>query len=417
MLTKFSFKNFKSFRDKATLDLNAAKITEFSDSVITIGGNKVLPAAAIFGANASGKSTVFSAFEYMSNYVAYSFNYGDEKEKFSKFRPTPFLFDKKSATAESEFEVYFTIPGDKLEKTYNYGFCINQTGVSKEWFNVKSRTARSYQTIFTRNGNTLNLPGIPQRSRENISISLEKQVLIISLGAKLRIDKCKIIRDWFLNNEFADFGNPFSNLLMSRMIPDQFVDDAQTQKKVIEYFNTFDNHIRGFNIKKSSLERDDNDDCYEICSYHNMIDSNDLAEIPLEEESAGTLKMFAIFPKLQEVLINGGVFFVDELNARLHPLLVRNILNMFINPSTNPNHAQLVFTTHDTWQMSNKIFRRDEIWFTEKDENGISKLYSLADYENSGIHIRKDENYEKNYLEGKYGSVPNTKQINMIEDN
>ena len=88
MLANFSFKNYKSFRDEATLDLNSTKITEFSDSVITCGGNKILPVAAIFGANASGKSTVFSAFEYMSNYVAYSFNYGDEKEKFSKFRPT-----------------------------------------------------------------------------------------------------------------------------------------------------------------------------------------------------------------------------------------------------------------------------------------------------------------------------------------
>ena len=138
--------------------------------------------------------------------------------------------------------------------------------------------------------------------------------------------------------------------------------------------------------------------------------------MPLSEESAGTLKMFSLYPSLKETLSSGGVLFVDELNARLHPLLVRNFVLTFLNPELNPNHAQIVFTAHDTWQMSNNLLRRDEIWFTDKDADGISKLYSLADFtDNEGSKIRKDENYEKNYLLGKYGAIPSLKSIALLE--
>ena len=122
MLIQFNFKNFKSFREEATLDLSATKITEFTDRVVTVGSEKILTVAAIYGANASGKSNIYNAFEYMSEYVVNSFKYGDEDEKFEEFRPTPFLFDSTSADAESSFEVYFTLPGDKSERCYNYGF-------------------------------------------------------------------------------------------------------------------------------------------------------------------------------------------------------------------------------------------------------------------------------------------------------
>lgn len=108
----------------------------------------------------------------------------------------------------------------------------------------------------------------------------------------------------------------------------------------------------------------------------------------------------------------GGVLFVDELNSRLHPLLVRNFLINFLDPSINKNHAQIIFTTHDSWTLSNNLLRRDEVWFTEKDNNGISSLYSLADFvDEDGQKIRKDENYEKNYLLGKYGAIPELKSM------
>lgn len=418
MLIQFNFKNFKSFREEATLDLSAAKMTEFSDRVVTIGSEKILPVAAIYGANASGKSNIYNAFEYMAEYVEESFKYGDEEEKFDEFKPTPFLFDSTSADAESSFEVYFTLPQDKSEKIYNYGFCVDKAGVTEEWLNYKAKTARKYSTIFYRGNNEeeLDLSGFPKSSRDNIQVALEKQVLIISLGAKLKIGKCKDIRDWFLANEFADFGDPVTNFFMSRRLPKGFVDDKNVQQKVIEYFSSFDEHIRDFKVDKVPMEGDSKEDAYTINSLHKKIDSDEMAEIPLSLESAGTLKMFALYPELQDVLEKGSVFFVDELNARLHPLLVRNFILTFLNPEINKNHAQLVFTTHDTWQLSNQLLRRDEIWFVEKDMRGISTLYSLADFiDEDGSRIRKDESYEKNYLIGKYGAIPTLKSIDIFK--
>ena len=419
MLIQFNFKNFKSFRDEATLDLSAAKMTEFSDRVVSEGNDKILPMAAIYGANASGKSNIYNAFGYMADYVIESFKYGDEEEKFEKYRPTPFLFDSVSNDAESSFEVYFTIPGDKAEKTYNYGFCVDRHGVTEEWLNVKAKTARRYASVFYRSTeeDTLDLSGLPKSSRDNIQVALEKQVLIVSLGAKLKVNKCKDIRDWFMANEFADFGDPFTNFFLSRRLPKGFVDDNSVQKKVIEYFASFDEHIKDFEIEKLPNDADSKEETYKISSLHKKIDSDTFAAIPLSMESAGTLKMFALYPELQDVLEKGSVFFIDELNARLHPLLVRNFLLTFLNPEINTRHAQLIFTTHDTWQLSNQLLRRDEVWFTEKDEQGISKLYSLADFvDESGARIRKDESYEKNYLIGKYGAIPMLKSIDIFRE-
>ena len=127
--------------------------------------------------------------------------------------------------------------------------------------------------------------------------------------------------------------------------------------------------------------------------------------------------MFALYPSLNHVMRNGTVFVVDELDSKLHPLLVRNLIQSFSNPKINKHHAQIVFTTHDPWQLDNGSLRRDEIWMTEKAGNGTSSLYSLADFEDdNGAKIRKDENYEKNYLVGKYGGIPSLKSIDMLEE-
>ena len=186
---------------------------------------------------------------------------------------------------------------------------------------------------------------------------------------------------------------------------------------MVEYFASFDEHIKDFRIEKVPHDGETKEDTYKINALHKMIDSDGMAEIPLGMESAGTLKMFALYPELQEVLEKGSVFFIDELNARLHPLLVRNFVLTFLNPEINTNHAQLVFTTHDTWQLSNQLLRRDEIWFVEKDERGVSTLYSLADFvDEAGSRIRKDESYEKNYLIGKYGAIPTLKSIDIFKE-
>lgn len=419
MLIQFRFKNFKSFKDDTFLDLSATKITEHSDRIFNVGYEKILPAAAIYGANASGKSNVIEAFRFMMTYVVESFSYGgdpeERKSKSKKLKQTPFLFDSQSKDAESMFEVYFMDTAEHGYKSYNYGFTLNQAGVVEEWLNSKSKTAREYKSIFYRNNSELDLSGLPAKSQENIRIALEKETLIVSLGAKLKVSKLKTIRDWFYNNNCANFGNPYENAVLSSIIPDGFADDKTVQQKVVSYFATFDSSIIDFNVEVMKGD-DDDEEHIKIDAIHRTSDGG-TAFIPLREESDGTLKMFALYPVLQDTLENGGTLFIDELNARLHPLLVRSIIITFLNPEINKNNAQLVFTTHDSWQLSNNLLRRDEIWFTEKDTNGVSTLYSLADFvDEDGTKIRKDESYEKNYLLGKYGAIPTLKYFDMFKE-
>ena len=244
---------------------------------------------------------------------------------------------------------------------------------------------------------------------------MEKETPVVSLGAKLKIAKLKFVRDWFLNNDFADFGKPIENYFLSRLIPEGFAESKDVQKKVVDYFAAFDPSIIGFNVETYKVDNDE-DEHLKIDAIHKMNDSDQTVSIPLQHESAGTLKMFALYPMLQDVLSNGGVLFIDELNARLHPLLVRTFIITFLDLNINAKHAQLIFTSHDSWQLNGSMLRRDEIWFTEKDSSGVSNLYSLADFvDEDGVKIRKDENYEKNYLLGKYGAIPTLKHLDMFK--
>ena len=413
MLIQFNFKNFKSFRDEATLDMTAINdIYDFSERVVSIADEKLLTVTAIYGANASGKSNVYSAFKYMTNYVKDSFGYGDDEDFSEKRLPVSFLFDRVSANAESSFEVYFIINEKSVAKSYNYGFCVNREGITEEWLNVKTPGTDKYNRVFYRHtaDDTLDLNGFSNDRRESIRLSLEKEALIVSLGAKLKIQECKEVRDWFSENRFADFANIEENSYLFSRLPYNFGEDKAVQQRVVEYLASFDNHIKDFKTKRLPVNANDGRRSYKINSVHKMIDSTDMATIPLQEESAGTLKMFALYPDLQEVLKNGSVFFVDELNARLHPLLVRNFLLTFLNPKVNTNHAQLIFTTHDTWQMKKDFLRKDEIWFTEKDDQGLSTLYSLADFTDLG-----DGDFESDYLFGEFGAIPTLSSIKKEE--
>lgn len=417
MLLQFRFKNFKSFKNETILDLGATKITEHSDRVVEIGNEKVLPVAAVFGANASGKSNVIEAFRFMINYVLNSFAFGgtssEKNSHENNLKQLPFLFDSVSKQSESLFEVYF-IDVDNKCKTYNYGFTINQSGVVEEWLNYKSKTAKSFNNIFYRSSSELDLDGLPKKSQENIKIALEKEVLVASLGAKLKIDKLKIVRDWFLTNEVANFGDPLENALLLRKLPIHFDEDEQLRKRILNYLSTFDSSIIDFKV--DTIKNDDKQVKHISVDAVHRTNDGGTATIPLQEESAGTLKMLSLYSSLQNALANGGTLFIDELNSKLHPLLVRNFIITFLNPKTNPNHAQLVFAAHDSWQLSNNLLRRDEIWFTEKDNEGISNLYSLADFvDEDGVKIRKDESYEKNYLLGKYGAIPNLRALDLFK--
>ena len=412
MLLQFVFKNYKSFRDEAVLDLTATKESGLSFHVRQIGNEKVLPVSMIYGANAAGKSNVQEALKYMVKMVLTSLNYGEESKNDRYRRPAPYVFSKNSVKDPSSFEVYFTVPGDDKCVVYNYGFTVDEDGIVEEWLNSKARTARKSKCVFYRNRKEIELDGLGSRERENLRIAVTGKTLLVSLGARLRIKKLRTVFLFFAGLEFADFGRPIENYILSRQVPPDFVHDETVRKDVIRYFSAFDESIVDLRVKVV-----DNDDTEEsrltIDAGHKIEGSDEIVYIPLKLESAGTLKMFALYPFVRDVLRRGGVLFVDELNARLHPLLVRTFVQLFVDPETNRNDAQLIFTSHDSWQLNNGAFRRDEIWFTEKDGNGASALYSLSDFiSDDGRHVRGDENYERNYLLGKYGGIPT---MNLFE--
>lgn len=420
MLLQFRFKNYRSFRDDTNIDLGASGISEYSFHTIDTGTEKVLPVATIYGANASGKSNLVDAFRFMSFYVTNSFMFGGETDKKSisrrRIKPNCFLLDKKSKAEPSEFEVYFT---DESSRIYNYGFTIYNGVIVEEWLNYKTKTNKEYKKIFYRNNSNsiLEMNGITEKYKNNLSISIEPEVLISSLGAKLKIPVLKKVRDWFDALFIADFGNYQLSSFLWNTLPDGFVESDEVRKKVVEYFSAFDPSIVQFRVEPVEEDDESDEERFNIYALHKMNDCNELASIPLRAESSGTLKMFSLYPLLLETLSSGSVLIVDELNARLHPLLVRVLVQTFLNPEKNPNHAQLIFTTHDAWLLDSDLFRRDEIWLTEKKMDGASILYSLADFKDEGgSKIRKDENYEKNYLLGKYGAIPNLSGFNIVGD-
>ncbi|WP_406038489.1 ATP/GTP-binding protein [Succinimonas sp.] len=390
------------------MDLRASGCDYQDREGISVGKYRIMPLAAIYGANASGKSNLYYAFEYMSEYVINSFGYGDETKNYKKHAPPTFLFDSETADTESSFEVFFSASDNNAEVVYSYGFCVNKQGVTAEWLSKRNSDCEESSMIFYRGGedNELDLSGLPDDSRQNITVALEPQVLIVSLGAKLRIAECKAIRDWFLANEFTDFGNPFSNFVLSHRLPEGFTDNKAIQQDVIRFFSAFDNQIQDFKIEEVAGEGDTKEKSYRISALHKVKGSDKMAELPLADESAGTLKMFALYPELKSVIDKGGVFFIDELNARLHPLLVRCFLQVFLNPEVNVNHAQLIFTTHDAWQLYDRMLKKDEIWFIQKDSEGKSELYSLADFPETD-----SASYGEDYLHGKFGAIPDLSSI------
>jgi len=420
MLIQFKFKNFKSFRDDTILDLSATKVTEHPHHVVTLGKEKILKTAAIYGANASGKTNVCHALDYMSYYVKKSFSFGGEKdtEKPRTYpKSLPFLLDITSKDMPSLFEVYFTL--NKYDgKIYNYGFSVDDKGVFEEWLNYKAETGRKYFPILYRiRGSETEFPKIPKEYRDNLKVSLQDETLIVSLGAKLKVPILESINNWFDELLFLDFGSPDQNFRLSRHMPPGFAKDPEVRKEVAAYLSTFDHGIVDFNVEEVPSSEANRSPIYSIDAVHRVNGSDETVKIPLAQESAGTQKMFALYDPLQKVLNSGGVFFVDELYARLHPLLVQDFIITFLDAKTNPNNAQLIFTTHDTWQLSNDLLRRDEIWFAAKDENGASSMYSLVDFKGeNAAKIRKDENYGKNYLLGKYGAIPELKKIDIVSE-
>ncbi len=417
MLLQFTFKNFKSFRDEATLDLTAAELPEENDDerYVSVDGEKVLRTAAIYGANGGGKSNVIKAFQSMGWYVCNSHDF-TKKKKYSRSRffPQPFLFDTTSKDVKTFFEIYFLVP-DEPEKTYNYGFTVGVNGIGEEWFNVKKEQDSDFQRIFYRREASgekeLAVDGLTIPMREMLDIALGKEKLVISTGANLNLTPLTVVRDFFESSEALLFGTPEDNLVWSRTLPHFDKEDEQEEffNGIAPFLQTFDSSI----VKtKYEIEEDDKGEPFiKLFAAHKTTGSNKLTYIPMPDESDGTQKMLALYPHFREVFKKGSLLLIDELNSRLHPLLQRSVLLSFLDPRQNPNGAQLIFTTHEPWLLDCNLLHRDEVWFAEKDDSGASSLYSLAEFR----HDNQSPNYLENYLYGEYGAIPKLKAFRSVE--
>lgn len=416
MLLQFYFSNYRSFEGEGILDMRASGSNELSSHIRNTLNEKVLPVTAIYGANASGKSSVFEAFQFMALCVLESLSFSDDNKKNPyKLKVDSFKFSE-SREKPSEFEINYIDKKEKKEKYYNYGFKIDNSGILEEYLasNTKTGVKRNedYTYIFKRERNQkLYLDSSVEKFRENLEISLKDKTLLVSLGAKLNIDEFIRVRTWFINTEVINFSNSLYGALLENILPNNIIESEEVRKNLVSFINSFDDSIIDIEVEKISAIDENDKDNYRVFTIHKSDKGTSTARISMNEESSGTKKMFSLYQTLLDVLEKGGLFFADELDIKLHPLLMRNILLTFTDKEKNSNNAQLIFTTHNTIYMDMDLLRRDEIWFVEKD-NGVSKLYSLDDITNEkGEKVRKDSNYEKHYLLGNYGAIPNLKNL------
>ena len=416
MLLQYYFSNYRSFEGEGILDMRASGSNELSSHIRNSLNEKVLPVTAIYGANASGKSSVFEAFQFMAFCVLESLSFSDDNKKNSyKLKVDSFKFSD-SRDKPSEFEINYIDKKGKKELYYNYGFKIDNSGILEEYLasNTKTGVKRNeeYTYIFRRERNQkLYLDSSIEKFRENLEISLKDKTLLVSLGAKLNINEFIRVRTWFINAEVINFSNSLYGVFLENTLPNNIIESEEVRKNLVSFINSFDDSIIDIEVEKISAIDESDSDNYRVFTVHKSDKETSIARISMNEESSGTKKMFSLYQTLLDVLEKGTVFFADELDIKLHPLLMRNILLTFTDKEKNPNNAQLIFTTHNTIYMDMNLLRRDEIWFVEKD-NGVSKLYSLDDITNEkGEKVRKDSNYEKHYLLGNYGAIPNLKNL------
>ena len=416
MLLQFYFSNYRSFEGEGILDMRASGSNELSSHIRNTLNEKVLPVTAIYGANASGKSSVFEAFQFMALCVLESLSFSDDNKKNPyKLKVDSFKFSE-SREKPSEFEINYIDKKGKKELYYNYGFKIDNSGILEEYLTSNTKTGvkrnEDYTYIFKREKNQkLYLDSSIEKFRENLEISLKEKTLLVSLGAKLNIDEFIRVRTWFINTEVINFSNSLYGAFLENILPNNIIESEEVRKNLVSFINSFDDSIIDIEVEKISAIDENDKDNYRVFTIHKSDKGTSTTRISMNEESSGTKKMFSLYQTLLDVLEKGGVFFADELDIKLHPLLMRNILLTFTDKEKNPNNAQLIFTTHNTIYMDMDLLRRDEIWFVEKN-NGVSNLYSLDDITNEkGEKVRKDSNYEKHYLLGNYGAIPNLKNL------
>lgn len=399
MLCQFTVKNYKSIRDEVTFDMQAAAISEHEDRIIRDKDGEIfLPVFAIYGPNGGGKSNVLEALHTLAVKVLRPlYATGDNEERIflqKKMIIEPFAFSEETKSEPTEFEIFFRT---ELAE-YRYILHVKREVVVYERLDrVKMDTGRR-SALFER-GEEIMLKGAFAKLKISDELS-ETLPLLSYLGITYKKNEVvKDVLEWLeYRIDFLNYGNPMEELRMA-------VSSSEAVKHLmLQMIQEMDLDIVDFRVVKDENDRID------VYTKHMVGDRE--TELNLLEESSGTKKLFGLMPFIADSLLSGTTLVIDELDAKIHPVLLRHIIMMFSNMSINKKKAQLIFTSHDLSTMNSEVFRRDEIWFVAKGNSQNSQLYSLVEFKNEkGESVRKDAKFDKQYLEGKYGADPYLKRI------
>lgn len=414
MLIEMSVANFRSLQEKQTFSLVKGAGKELQDSnTFPLPGAKdtaLLRSAAIYGPNASGKSNFLLALSTMQDIVVDS---ASSLQRGDALPVTPFRLDPHFSQLPSEFEVTFAVDGIR----YQYGFAVTAERVHEEWLLAypKNRAQHWFQRAW--DGKTQkyewelgsNLAGEKQLWQK----STRDNALFLSTAVQLNSEQLQPVFDWFKSElrmtNVEGWSPSFSASLCQKdekaqvveflRAADLNIDDVLVEPRPFD-FNTLPDNMP--QAMRDAIAESMKDEKYlDIRTIHK--DSKGNAVIfDFDDESDGTQKLFSFAGPWIDALNNGYVLVIDELHDNLHPRLVQYLVELFHSDQTNPKNAQLVFTTHETSILNQEVFRRDQIWFCEKDKNQATTLYPLTDFS-----PRKGrENLELSYLSGRYGAMP-----------
>lgn len=409
MLIRFSFKNFKSFKNENCLDMEATSLKEHEYNVAKTDNGEYLKVSAIYGANASGKTNVLQAFDYMKKRILVT---DDSKKNSPIDEENIYSFMINNDPIALEVEILA-----KNNKIYKYGFEVLKDTIISEW--LFEKRVNKFYAIFERENNNVSMK--PNKISDLVNI--DERTLFLNIFSKIdrNNEDFSNVYDWFVNSMYLDLGNPNFERFINNRVSLKILSDENYKKELLKFIKTFDSGIEGIKTTPDSIEAvKSNNGIIDIEVIHRG-ENGELKALPFYLESNGTRKMFHLFDFFMDALKNGMVLFVDELDAKLHPLLTRYIINLFHNSDTNKSNGQLIYSTHDTVNLNKETFRRDEIWFAEKDKDGISEIYALSDYileddKNVGKKVRNDATYNKDYLTGRYGAIPVLEEFDIIHE-
>ena len=422
MLIQFSVRNFRTFKEMAVLSLIASnydKETREKENISenTIYNLRLLKSAVIYGPNASGKSKFIEALMFMKRFAIGS---SKESQKGDDISVEPFKLNPESEKEPSEFEVIFIFKN----VMYRYGFEVNKNRVISEWLFHKPKT-KEVELFYRDLQNFKVHPRDFQKGAIGAKEGLVRDnSLLLSLAAQLNDSTANNVIEWFKNlktiSGLKEEG--YQGYTMGR------TQDPKHKQNILELLKAADLGIQDIKLEMLDIDKLPKDMPKElkemilksskeekaefvsdILTSHKKFDDSKkhIANINFsldDDESFGTKKFFALTGPVLNALENGYTLVVDELDSKLHPNLVCKIVSLFNSKKLNPKNAQLIFNTHDTNLLSSGLFRKDQVWFTEKDKYGEAKLYSLADFKSDAV--RKYEAFEDNYIRGKYGAVP-----------